>query len=81
MKMYANLRVTVGKEVDVWLGWAQIRKDKITDDAVELEFGDESRETKKLSEVLHSELMMCLRETPFTMVARITDGNGLEGLG
>lgn len=75
------MRMNIGKNLGVWIGWGQIQKEGIADDASEPEFGDEAQEINEFSAVLHSERLMLLGEAPSLVVSRIKGGKGLERIG
>lgn len=70
------LRVRVGNIMGEWFGWAHLRKkEDVTDDSLELEFGGEAPKVEGFSATHHSELMPCLGETPLTAFARDKGGS------
>lgn len=73
-------RMSGEPRVDAWVKWAQTQGEHISDDAVELGFGDDADVVKQFSLALHGDPTMHLGGTPCNDVDSLEQGNRLEAL-
>lgn len=77
--MWTYLGVKAGKTVDLLRGSAQIQKEDIGDDGIELEFGEKDNDINEFSLAPNSKLMMLLAGPLSLVMSRTKLGNGLAG--
>lgn len=78
-KLNAYLRIMTA-ESDGWMKWACNEGQTITEESLDLEFGQQSGVVKEFSIKLYSILMSCTEDDAFRICHSVKDGNGLEAL-
>lgn len=80
-KLMAYYSMSGGPRVDEWVKWAQTQKEPVTDDAIDLESGDDAELVKLFSLTMHGGLTILLEGSPFSEMDSLEQGNGLEANG
>lgn len=79
-KLMAYDRMSGKPRVDGCVRWAQTQKEAVTDDAMEIEFGEDTELVKLFSLTMHGDLTMLLEAGTFSEMDALEQGNGFEAL-
>lgn len=78
-KLLAYLRVSIPR-ADDWIRWSSGMTTAITEEDVDLEYGEVSQGVKDFAVKLYSILMSCTEDDAFRICHSVKDGNGLEAM-
>ena len=78
-KLLAYVRVSI-PQADQWIRSSSQMATTITEEDVDLEYGDVSQVVKDFAVKLYSILMSCTEDDAFRICHSVKDGNGLEAM-